>query len=368
MRKRWIIIVCVITVFLGTVLGGLTGYCVVKFGFKQCIKAEDNAQEQTFPEKHTQNGENLRDELSIVEVAQMCTESVVSITVKTFNEEYTGGSAYTETVLGHGTGVIVRENGYILTCHHVIDGADAIYVTLNHKTEHKAELVGCDEKFDLAVIRVDMEELPAAEIGDSDTSKTGEGVVIIGNPLGEFGSSVSAGVLSAPTRELTIAGVPLRLMQTDAAVNPGNSGGGMFNMQGELIAMVNAKISASGIEGIGFAIPINTIREKIDSIINNGHAGKTAALGVGTKTAKCYIDGQEIDCLEVVSVREGGAADVAGIRVGDFLLSADGKKLENNDDLSLIIKYHSAGDQIEIEVCRNKKRLQITAILEEKKD
>ena len=250
-----------------------------------------------------------------------------------------------------------------MTCHHVVDGADSIYVTFDDETETEAKLVGADERFDLAVIRVDMSGLPAAEIGDSEKMVAGEGVVVIGNPLGEFGSSVSSGVLSAPTREVTIQGVPLRLMQTDAAVNPGNSGGGLFNMRGQWVGMVNAKMSASGIEGIGFAIPLNTILQNIESIITSGKSSQAAVLGVSTKLANCYIEGKNVECLEVVSVKSGSAAEDAGLQEGDYLISVDGKELKSNDTLSLVIKYHSAGDQVELVIYRNQEKQTVTATL-----
>lgn len=367
MKKAFVICVCIFTFLLSIGLSSAVGfYSAARYYSKrellhsevlpETIPAETQSLQAQF--EHQQNN-------TVVDIAQMCTKSVVNITIKEVTKGYTGGSAYSEKIISHGTGVIVREDGYIVTCHHVIDGADTIVVTLDDKTEYTAELIGFDERFDLAVIRVNASDMPAAQFGDSDAVNAGEGVVIIGNPLGEFGSSVSAGILSAPTRELTIAGTPLRLMQTDAAVNPGNSGGGMFNMQGQFIGIVNAKISASGIEGIGFAIPLNTVREKVDSIITTGNTGKKAVLGVSTKTAICYIDGKNVSCLEIASVRDGSAADKAGLTVGDYLLRVDNKPLESNDDLTLNIKYHSSGDLVEFEVYRDGETLLIPVTLGE---
>lgn len=374
--KTWILVCCLLTMLLSVAMGGAAGYFVSRM-----THTDTNAQGsypdttvKTAPQKTAEEtkpvGNTPVDEpspavgaLTVTEVAQKCTKSVVNITIKERSTSYTGGNEYTETVLGHGTGVIMREDGYIVTCHHVVDGADSIYVTFDDETECEATLVGADERFDLAVIRVDMTGLPAAEIGDSDEMISGEGVVVIGNPLGEFGSSVSAGVLSAPTREVTIEGVPLRLMQTDAAVNPGNSGGGMFNMRGQWVGMVNAKMSASGIEGIGFAIPLNSILQNIDSIITSGKSSQAAVLGVSTKNSTCYIDGKNVECLEIVSVKENSAAAEAGLQPGDYLLSVDGKTLDSNDTLALVIKYHSAGDQVEFEVYRGQEKHTVTATL-----
>lgn len=357
-----------VTVLLSISLGGAAGYFCAQWSV---AKSDTQAAPQSVIAQTTQPTEAVQEETapaqtySVAEVAKLCTKSVVNITIKEIKQGYTGGSAYSENVVSHGTGVIVRKDGYIVTCHHVVEDADVIVVTLDDKTEYTAQLVGYDARFDLAVIRVEAEDLPEAKLGDSSKAISGEGVVVIGNPLGEFGSSVSAGVLSAPTREITIAGTPLRLMQTDAAVNPGNSGGGLFNMRGEFIGIVNAKISASGIEGIGFAIPLNTVREKVESIITNGSSGKQAVLGVSTKTATCSLDGKTTACLEIVSVREGSAAAAAGLAVGDFLLSLDGKNLASNDDLTLEIKYHYVGDQVIFRVLRGTQTLEFTVTLGE---
>lgn len=365
MKRNLAVFLCILTLLLSISAGGFAGFLTAtRFQPIQDTPPSETLSEysENLPEQAETEKQH---EYSVLDVAQMCTKSVVNITIKEVTKGYTGGSAYSEKIVSHGTGVIVREDGYIVTCHHVIDGADTIVVTLDDKTEYTGELIGHDERFDLAVIRVAAQGMAAAQFGDSDAVRAGEGVVIIGNPLGEFGSSVSAGILSAPTRELTIAGTPLRLMQTDAAVNPGNSGGGMFNMQGEFIGIVNAKISASGIEGIGFAIPLNTVREKVDSIISNGTTGKKAVLGVSTKNAVCYIDGENISCLEVASIREGSPAEKAGLAIGDFLLSIDNKPLKDNDDLTLNIKYHASGDLVEFEVYRNGEKLQIPVTLGE---
>lgn len=280
-------------------------------------------------------------------------------------KKYNGGSEHSETVYSHGTGVIIREDGFIVSCYHVVEGADTIQLTLADETEHTASLVGYDDGFDLAVLHIDSTDLPAVSFGDSDAIRAGEGVVAIGNPLGEFGFSVTAGVLSAPARELTIEGVPLRLMQIDAAVNPGNSGGALLNMQGQLIGIVNAKISAEGIEGIAFAIPWNSVREKVNDLIDTGNTAKKAVLGVSTKAAVCYMDNEKTDCVEVVSIRENSAAETAGLREGDFLLSVDGKDLKSNDDLVLAVKYHAPGDSIVFEVFRDGEKLSVTVILTE---
>lgn len=363
---RWTTLLLMI--LLSVSLGGAAGYLAAAERMEACsapAQQTDAYGEQEMESEETLPTVTEGEAYTVAEIAQRCTSSVISITNKEKVKGYTGGSEYSETVISHGTGVIIREDGYIVTCYHVVEGADTILVTLDDQREYTAALVGYDERFDLAVIRVDGVSLPAAALGDSDAIRSGEGVVVIGNPLGEFGFSVTAGVLSAPTRELTIEGTPLRLMQTDAAVNPGNSGGALLNMHGELIGIVNAKVSASGIEGIAFAIPWNSVCDKVESLISSGDSGKKAVLGASTKTAVCYIDGEKVECVEVVSLRAESAAEDAGMREGDFLLSADGKNLKSNEDLILTVKYHSPGDSIQFEIFRDGKKLELAVILGE---
>lgn len=359
MKGKWIII-C-LCICLSILLGGLAGYFVASQSLPR--RSTSNNDRPAKDNTHASQPIASPQSMTIADVAKTCTQSVVNITVKSTKKGYTGGSSYANTYTSSGTGVIIREDGYIATCYHVVENADTITITMDDKTEYDAKLIGYDARFDLAVIQADIQNGVAAQLGDSDAIMAGEGVVIIGNPLGEFGSSVSSGILSAPTRELTIEETPLRLMQTDAAVNPGNSGGGMFNLQGQLIGIVNAKISASGIEGIGFAIPWNTISDKVDSIISNGNTGQKPVLGVSTKTAVCHIDGKAVNCLEITAVRSDTAAENAGLQKGDFLISADGKDLESNDDLTLIIKYHSVGDAVDFTVWRDEQLETITVTL-----
>jgi len=320
MKKVGLFFLIILVLLLGIAGGGVSGYYVARNYAVPAEERENREEKQPVRVQKTMGAMG-----TATDIAETCTDSVVNITVEREVKSYTGGSSIKQTTTGHGTGVIIRSDGYIVTCHHVIEDAKTITVTFDDNTEMDGEIVGQDERFDLAVIKVNGQDLKAAVIGDSNAIRAGDGVVVIGNPLGEFGSSVSVGVLSAPTREITIEGVPLRLMQTDAAVNPGNSGGGLFDMNGALVGIVNAKISASGIEGIGFAIPWATIQEKVDSIIENGNTGKKAVLGVSTKPSACYIDQEKVTCLEVVSVKSEGPAEKAGLEVGDMLISATEK-------------------------------------------
>ena len=248
--------------------GGLSGY----FVSQSMIPAQGSDGKlldtnNTETSATDQTGELQTETLSVVDVVKLCNNSVVNIEVETNVKGYTGGSEYSKTEKSYGTGVIIKEDGYIVTCYHVVEDADKITIITNDDIRYVAEMIGYDAQFDLAVVQIKAASLEVATIGDVGLLQAGESTVIIGNPLGEFGSSVSVGVISSTEREVTVGGEPLRLIQTDAAINPGNSGGGMFNMQGQLIGIVNAKMSATGIEGLGFAIPMNTIQSKIDALI-----------------------------------------------------------------------------------------------------
>ena len=331
MRKRNAILLCLLALVLNTGLGALAGYFVANRSIDmtqpQPKSTIDNSNKSHLDEPQIVPDQQV---YTVADIASKCTKSVVSITIEDVNKGYNGGSAYSDTVISHGTGVIIQNNGLIVTCYHVVEGAEKITVVLDDQTEYDATILGYDDRFDLAVIKVEATKLPAVELGDSSLIKSGEGVVVIGNPLGEFGSSVTAGVLSAPERELTIEGTPLRLMQMDAAVNPGNSGGALLNMQGQLIGIVNAKVSANGIEGIAFAIPWKSISERVESIISSGSTGKKPILGVSTTTSVCYLGDQKIECVKIISVRAESAAEKAGLKENDFLLSMDGKDLKKN--------------------------------------
>ena len=362
MYKKIILISCIL--ILSIIFGGLSGYIV-----SRSIIQNQNTNNQIM---YTENSEtptdvpvvNLQTEiLSAMDVVKLCNNSVVNIEVETVVKGYTGGSEYSKTEKSYGTGVVIEKDGYIATCYHVVEDADKITIITNDDTRYVAEVIGYDAQFDLAVVRIDATDLVEATIGDVRALQPGESTVIIGNPLGEFGSSVSVGVISSTEREVTVSGEPLRLIQTDAAINPGNSGGGLFNMQGQLIGIVNAKMSAAGIEGLGFAIPINTIQSKIDAFIRNDETNEKAVLGVSSKAAVCYIDGEQKNCVEIVSVYEDSAAACADLRVGDRILSANGKKINNNDDLIILVKYSKPGDSIIFSVWRDSSMVSITVIL-----
>ena len=218
-------------------------------------------------ERTDEDGNKLEDgDLSISDVAKLTSDSVVEITTQSeatnfFNQKY--------TTQGAGSGVIITEDGYIITNYHVIDGANAANIRLKDGTEYSVRLVGTDQNKDLALLKIDAEGLTSAVYGNYNEVKVGDSAIVIGNPLGELGGTVTEGIISSLDREILVDGQSMQLIQTNAQINPGNSGGGMFNINGELIGVVVAKSSALEIEGIGFAIPIDIVKDSIENMIRN---------------------------------------------------------------------------------------------------
>lgn len=268
-----------------------------------------------------------------------------------------------------GSGVIISSNGYIMTNYHVVQYADprsasskttTLEVFLADKRQAKAKFIGGDPKNDLAVIKIDMNNLPAAELGDSSTLEVGELAVAIGNPLGlEFQGSVTAGVISALNRTVSVDDKTLNLIQTDAAINPGNSGGALVNSKGQVIGINTIKISVSGVEGLGFAIPINDAKPIVDQLMMFGYVKGRPFIGIsGTEitdaVARQYGLPVGIYILEVTP--DGGAAK-AGIQKGDIILSIAGKDVRTMKEIENIKKNYKAGDRVDATVYRNGKKI-----------
>ncbi|MBQ1203777.1 MAG: trypsin-like peptidase domain-containing protein, partial [Loktanella sp.] len=253
-------------------------------------------------------------------VAEHAKPTVVEITT----EMVTNNSFFQQFVQsGAGSGVIISADGYIITNNHVIDGASKITVRLTTGTEYAATLIGTDSQSDIAVLKVDAAGLPFATIGDSSKLMVGQEVVAIGNPLGELGGSVTNGIVSALDREITVDGQKMRLLQTNAAINPGNSGGGLFNMNGELIAIVNAKSSGEAIEGLGFAIPINYAHEVAQELLKNGYVSGRPAMGISYIAIDDYMDLMRYGVPSYgIYVDDGGETSLQNgdriVRIGDY--------------------------------------------------
>ena len=296
-----------------------------------------------------------QDSSTIKSVVDQCANSVVEIQTESVTNGSNPFQQYVSS--GAGSGVILTQDGYIVTNHHVIEDANSITVRTRSGDEYNASLVGSDEQSDLAVLKIDATGLTPAVLGDSTTLEVGDLAIAIGNPLGELGGSVTSGIISALDREMTIDGQTMTLLQTDAAVNPGNSGGGLFNANGDLIGIVNAKSSGENVEGIGFAIPISTATDIIDELIANGEVTSRPTLGVSLYNVKDEMTASQLGVdstgVYIVQIVDGGAADNAGLRSGDRIVSVDGSEVSSASDVRAALNKHKIGESISITVERN---------------
>ena len=267
---------------------------------------------------------------------------------------------------GAGSGVILTEDGYIVTNHHVIDGASTIKVRLSNGQTYTATLTGTDEKTDLAVVKINASDLTAAKLADSSSVRVGDFVIAIGNPLGELGGTVTEGIISAKDREITIDGEAMTLLQTSAAVNPGNSGGGLFNLNGELVGVVNAKSSGEDIEGLAFAIPANTVKEITQELIQYGYVTGRPQLGISVaQITKPGMGWQTYYSTPGLYITQSSANN--GLKAGDRIIQIDGTAINNAADVSTVLNRHSVGDVVKVVVSRDGKEVTISVKLTEQK-
>ena len=301
------------------------------------------------------------------EITTEVADTVVEITTEVMQTNSFYGQYIAQ---GAGSGVIISNDGYIVTNNHVIDGASSIKVTTRGGDSYDAKLVGTDAKLDIALLKIDASDLPSAVFGDSSTLEVGSKAVIIGNPLGTLGGSVTEGIISALDRSIVIDGKTMHLMQTDAAVNPGNSGGGMFNGQGELAGIVVAKSSSEEIDNIGFVIPINDVLDILGDLKDYGYVRGRADTGMTfidltNQMYAYYYYGNNSAGVYISSVESGSNADQAGFRQGDRVVSIDGKEITSSDQITEIISEKSAGDTVTFELNRSGSSGKLELTLEE---
>ena len=266
-----------------------------------------------------------------------------------------------------GTGVIVTEDGYILTNYHVVEGGSDCYIALDTGASYQASYVAGDPVNDLAVLKVDARDLPAAEFGDSEDLEVGDTVYAIGNPLGyELWGTMTDGIVSAVDRNVTVDGRTMTLIQTNAALNSGNSGGPLINEYGQVVGLNVIKMSSSyfSIEGLGFAIPSATMDRVVDDLLASGETQLQPVLGLSVLLEATQLSETESG-LEVVEVTEGLAADRAGVRVGDYVLAADGYPLETSKDLLWVRRQKRIGDELTMTLWRDGEILEVTLSLRE---
>lgn len=299
-------------------------------------------------------------------VANKVAPSVVVVTTEMLQTNGIWGQYVTS---GAGSGVIMSEDGYIITNNHVVSDATNIKVVLYDDTEYDATLVGTDRQSDVAVLKIDAKGLIPPAIGNSDQLAVGQNVLAVGNPLGELGGTVTNGIISALGRQVNVEGTSMTLLQHNAAVSPGNSGGGLFNEKGELIGIVNAKSTGNNAEGLGFAIPINDAMNSFNSIRENGYVTGRAALGVTvvaiTDPKTAAQAGVATPGVYIQSVAEGGAADKAGLEAGDRFVIVEDVVIESTSDLTNLLSSHSVGDEITVQVARGRKPITTKVVLDE---
>jgi len=308
-------------------------------------------------------------QLTASQVYQNNVNSTVGITTE-ITTNYFG---YKTTAAASGSGFIITDDGYIVTNHHVIEGANSVKVTLYDNTQYDAEIVGSDESNDIAVLKIDASGLTPVTLGDSEALSVGDNVVAIGNPLGELTFTLTSGVVSAKDRSITTSNsVMMNLIQTDCAINSGNSGGALFNMYGEVVGVTNAKYSSNSsteasIDNIGFAIPINNVKDIVTSIIENGYVVKPY-IGVSVETVSSDMKSYGIPEGAVVRVvNEDSPAEKAGLKENDIITKADDEDITSSNDLVSKIKKASKGDKITLTVYRQGEEKTIELTVDETK-
>ena len=304
------------------------------------------------------------------EVYASVVNSAVSINCSATSTNIFGQTTQTAS---SGSGFIITEDGYVVTNYHVISGASSVQVTLYDGDTYDATVIGGDSDYDVAVLKIEATGLQPVTLGESADVNVGDAVLAIGNPLGTLSGTVTDGIVSALERQVTIDGNNMTLLQTSAAVNPGNSGGGLFNASGELIGIVNAKStsdsSGNAVDNIGFAIPINSVKAIIEDLISHGYVTGQIVLGVSLvditdeRTARYY--GLDSTGVYIQSVESGSIADKGGLQAGDRLLSFGGVEVSTADELKAALAAHSVGDRVEIKVSRNGREYTHSVVLTE---
>ncbi|MDR1663723.1 MAG: trypsin-like peptidase domain-containing protein [Clostridiales bacterium] len=305
-----------------------------------------------------------RTAMSIPQISEKVADTVVEIVTE---RVVTSNFFRQYRTSGAGSGVIISSDGLIITCNHVIEGANKVTVVLKNGTEYEANLVGRDVRTDLAIIKIQAEGLNAAAFADSSNINVGELAVAIGNPLGELGGTVTEGIISALNRDIDIDGEMMNLMQTSAAVNPGNSGGGLFNAYGELIGVVNAKHGGSNVEGIGFAIPSNVAREVANQLSEFGYVVGRVELGISLVDINDMFTAMRYG-LSSLGVYAAESDEDSGLEPGDLIVSIDGVPVGTTADVKSIIEKYNVGDALTVIISRGGSDYKTTVTLKQSRD
>ena len=320
-------------------------------GTKLNIVSSQESSDTTFSDEE--------DALCLQDIYSSVIDSVVSI------------SSMTSSGTSSGTGIIMSSDGYVITNHHVITGALVISVLTNDNQEFEAALVGSDEMSDLAVLKIDARGLKAAEFGDSSKLRVGDSVVAIGDPLGvQLRGTMTNGIISAINRDLTVGDRTMTLIQTNAALNNGNSGGPLINCYGQVIGINTVKMSSyysasATVEGLGFAIPISVAKPIIDELIENGYVAGRPAIGISGDSLPSYYRTyyRLPDGVYVTSVNEGSDAKAKGIREGDIVTAINGERISSIDELNTVKNQYAAGDEVTLTIYRSGTYYEVTVTL-----
>ena len=346
--------------------GQLAVYQSQLLALEQRLQKQENKGGQLTVAPSTSNGGAVNVGASPAQVYANNASAVVLIKSEIEGTRFTSGGTST------GSGFIVTDNGYVVTNYHVVEGGSRLSVVTADNKEYGAKLIGYDNANDVALLKVEAENLPFVVLGDSDSLTVGDQVVAIGNPLGELTSTLTVGYVSAKERDVNTSGFAINMIQTDAAINSGNSGGPLFNMDGHVIGITTAKYSGSSssgasIEGIGFAIPINDVRGLLEDLMNYGYS-RSPYLGVSVSdmdaSAANYY-GMPVGAY-VSEVVEGSCAHKAGLQAKDIITDLGGHPVGSVNDLSRALRNFAPGDTIEITVFRAGGELKLTVTLDEK--
>ena len=366
----------IVALVLAAAMGFMGGFVGARFGdggSKVVIQQVERSGSSVADSESAAGGTSVSSGMTTAQVAKTVSPSVVVITTEQVVYSQWSWYGQSQVESGAGSGVIISSDGYILTCDHVVSGASNITVTIGDK-DYPASIVGEDSTSDIAVIKIEADGLTPAIVGDSDKLAVGDNVLAVGNPLGELGGTVTSGIVSALNRSVSIqsssAVNTMSLIQMDASVSPGNSGGGLFNMNGELVGIVNAKSSSSDAEGLGFAIPINDAIKVAQDLLENGYVTGRPYMGItylavtdAQTAAQLGVNAYGIYVVDVVS---GGPADKAGLKAGDRIISIDNTEVAQKTDLGTLMQEHSAGDTLSITIARDGQMQTVSLTLGEK--
>ncbi len=361
---RGALIACMIaTMLVSSVLGGMIGGTLSRVNTESGRATRDDSELSQLD-----LGDATGSGLTVSQIVDKNENAVVEIVVSGTAQNMWGQM---QLVQGAGSGVIVSDDGYIATNYHVIQGANKVEVTLHNGKTYTARIIGSDPSNDIAVIKIDAKDLTTVTIGDSSTVDVGDLAVAIGNPLGQLGGTATTGIISALDRTLEVEGTTLTLLQTDAAINGGNSGGGLFNSKGELIGIVESKASAVGVEGLAFALPINNVSGIINDMIENGGSAQAAAgtPAVGVVISEVSEDNAQYYGLESAGVYiaqvTGANAQSAGFQEMDRIVSFNGQEIKSSNEFITLVRKCKIGDTVTIVVSRNGQEIEIKTVLEE---